>query len=399
MNVIKTLKELPRDMWIISLSTLINRTGTMVIPFLALYLTSQLGFSASRAGFIITVYGLGALITAPFVGKLADKIGAFKVIKLSLFFSGAMLLLYPHFSNYYLILLVTFVWAIIAEAYRPASLSLISEIVKPEQRKTAFALNRLMINTGMSIGPVAAGFLTMINYSIIFYVDAATSILAVVFLLFNPIVPFIDLREDITPGSSHKLFILKDTLFLLFLFSLLPASMVMFQHIGALPLYIVNGLGYTPAVFGLIAMVNTVLIIFIEVPLNAAMGKWTEKKSLSVGAFLIAIGFGAMAISGNIIWLIFTIVIWTFGEMIFFPASASLAAELAPLRRRGEYMGYFQMIFSASFALGPWLGTIVFENYGSVILWTGCMIAGLISAVGVLKIPYKKEGCKKKLQP
>ncbi|MBZ0199120.1 MAG: MFS transporter, partial [Ignavibacteriaceae bacterium] len=87
--------------------------------------------------------------------------------------------------------------------------------------------------------------------------------------------------------------------------------------------------------------------------------------------------------------IIFTIVIWTFGEMIFFPASAALAAELAPTKRRGEYMGYFQMIFSGSFALGPWLGTIVYQNYGAVILWTGCFFAGLISLVGVLNIPEK----------
>ncbi|MBZ0198319.1 MAG: MFS transporter, partial [Ignavibacteriaceae bacterium] len=279
MKIIKTLKELPKDMWIIAVSTLINRTGTMVIPFLALYLTSQLKLSASYAGFIITVYGLGALVTAPFVGKLADKVGAFTVIKLSLFFSGAMLLLYPHFTDYYLILGITFVWAIIGEAYRPASLALIMEIVKPEQRKTAIALNRLMINAGMSIGPVVAGFLTMISYSIIFYVDAATSILAAIFLIFYPIVQKIESTETDEKLSSHKLFVLKDTPFIIFLLALLPASMVMFQHIGALPLYIVNGLGYTPAVFGLIAMVNTVLIILIEVPLNASMGKWAEKKS------------------------------------------------------------------------------------------------------------------------
>ncbi|MGE5812308.1 MAG: MFS transporter, partial [Ignavibacteria bacterium] len=77
MNPWKGLKKLPREMWIIAGGTLINRTGTMVLPFLALYLTTKINLSPDKAGFIITFYGIGALVTAPFVGKLADKIGAF----------------------------------------------------------------------------------------------------------------------------------------------------------------------------------------------------------------------------------------------------------------------------------------------------------------------------------
>ncbi|MGE5846727.1 MAG: MFS transporter, partial [Ignavibacteria bacterium] len=165
MNPWKGLKKLPREMWIIAGGTLINRTGTMVLPFLALYLTTEINLSPNKAGFIITFYGIGALVTAPFVGKLADKIGAFLIMKLSLFFAGILLLFYPFFHGYLQIMIITVIWAMINEAYRPANMSLISHVVSAEDRRAAFALNRLVINLGMSIGPVAAGFLVLINYS------------------------------------------------------------------------------------------------------------------------------------------------------------------------------------------------------------------------------------------
>src|SRR5574338_916166 len=153
----------------------------MVLPFLTLYLTTQLHEDAAAAGLILTFYGIGALVTAPVMGKLSDKIGSLTVMRLSLFFSGCLLFIYPIINGFAVLIGVTLLWAIINEAYRPAVMSLISYLAPPEKRRTAFAVNRLVINLGMSIGPVAAGFLVQFNFAVIFYVDAVTAILASLF--------------------------------------------------------------------------------------------------------------------------------------------------------------------------------------------------------------------------
>ncbi|MEJ2613452.1 MAG: MFS transporter, partial [Ignavibacteriaceae bacterium] len=184
MNPWKGLKNLPHNMWIIFFTTLINRAGTMVLPFLTLYMTSKEGLSAGDAGLVIAVYGAGALITAPLSGKLSDKIGPLLLMKLSLIATGLFLFVYSLVNQYYLILALTFVLAIINESFRPANLSIISQVVTQRQRRSAFALNRLAINLGMSIGPVLGGVLTLINFSLIFYIDGLTSILAGIFLVF-----------------------------------------------------------------------------------------------------------------------------------------------------------------------------------------------------------------------
>ena len=164
---------------------------------------------------------------------------------------------------------------------------------------------------------------------------------------------------------------------------------MIFQHLGVLPLYLVKDLHFQTSTFGMLTAINTVLIIFIEVPLNTAMNNWSEKKSLALGALLIGVGFGATAFVSSVIPLIITIIIWTFGEMILFPASSSFAAEISPPNRRGEYMGYFQMSFSLAFTLGPWLGTLVYDNLGGKEVWFAAFIVSLISASALLMMPSK----------
>ena len=393
MNPYKGLKGLPRDMWTLFFTSLINRSGTMVLPFLALYLTKKIGVSPAEAGTALLVYGAAAFLAAPITGKLSDKLGSLKVMKFALYGSGIIFFLYSFITDYYWILVASFILAAVNEAFRPANLSMISELVAPHQRRIAFALNRLAINAGMSIGPVIGGFLTLIDYHYLFYANAVASIAAGVYLSSTKwsSLSTEKLDEVSIDIPRLKFAILADKKFIFFLLAIIPANLVFFQHLGALPLYIVDDLGYTTAAFGLFGAINTVLIIFLEVPLNNWMNDIPYKKSLMIGALLAAIGFGGFAISTTAIPLIISIIVFTFGEMIFFPITAAYTSEIAPQNKRGEYMGYYQMTFSFAFSAGPWLGTVVYQHYGSVILWIGALVLGLITAVLMLFVKDKPE--------
>ena len=388
-NPYSGLKDIPKNIWYLSIGTLINRSGTMVLPFLALYSTSELGISAGNAGLVLAFYGLGAFISAPFAGKLSDKFGALNLMKLSLFSSGVFLFAYSLVTEFYAFLILSLIWAIVNEAFRPASMSFLSSEITSDRRKTAFALNRLAINLGMSIGPVIGGLLSTINFSLLFYVDGITAIAAGLFMTFIPWQKLSSISsppDDDKPAVAEKEKVYKNFKFIYLLVAIVPVEIVFFQHIGAFPLFVVQELGYTTATFGLLVAVNTVLIIFIEVPLNDAMRSWLDWKSLAWGGILSGLGFGILAFTHDVSLLILSIVIWTFGEMIFFPATGNYVAHISPEKQRGEYMGYFQMTFSFSFMVGPWLGTLAFEHFGSIILWTGCLVLGLISAVMMVRL-------------
>ena len=390
MNPWRGLKNIPRNVWLITFATLINRSGTMVLPFLVLYMTSKINVSPGEAGLVLAFYGAGAFVTAPFVGKLSDKLGSLFVMKVSLILTGIVIIFYSFIQNFHAILGITLLWSVISEAFRPANLSLISNETETVQRKTAFALNRLAINLGMSIGPVIGGFLSAFNFSLLFYVNGTTSILAGIFLMIVHIQPRqeagsekeeIDAAQQLVETKRNTQSIFRDKRFLFFMLALIPVELVFFQFLGGLPLYIVQELKYSTSTFGILMAVNTVLIILVEVPLNNAMAHWDDRKSLALGALFCAIGFGAMAFSPSLVLIIITIIVWTFGEMIFFPSSTSYTAILSPEHRRGEYMGYFQMTFSFSLMVGPWIGALVLDYFGSAILWGGSFVFGLTSAI------------------
>lgn len=362
----------------------------MVLPFIALYANQVLEVSKSDAGLVLAIYGVGAFISAPFSGRLSDKIGTMRIMKISLFSTGSFLFLYSFVTDFTWFLVLTFIWAILSEAFRPASMAFISDEISSDRRKTAFALHRLAINLGMSIGPVVGGILSTINFHLLFYINALSSLAAGVFLTFShfekheTVQKENEVTEPVVPRQKVSVF--KDRKLIYFLLALIPVEIVFFQHIGALPLFIVSDLGFTNAVFGILTAVNTVLIIFIEVPLNDSMRFWDDKKSLALGAFLSAIGFGLMAFTNTIPPIVALIVVWTFGEMIFFPSSGEYVARIAPEKQRGEYMGYFQMAFSFAFMVGPWLGATALDLYGPFNLWIGCLVFGLISTVMMLRL-------------
>jgi predicted MFS family arabinose efflux permease len=148
------------------LATLVNRAGTMVLPFLTLYLTVDRRLPAATAGLALSIYGTAAIVIAPLAGRLSDRLGGLRIIKLSLFLSALVLFIFPFAQSLTSILVMTAVWAIVNEAFRPPSMSIIGDLAGPAQRKAAFALSRLAINLGMSIGPVIGGFLAMRSFKL-----------------------------------------------------------------------------------------------------------------------------------------------------------------------------------------------------------------------------------------
>jgi predicted MFS family arabinose efflux permease len=177
-NPWRGLRGLPSIVWIIAATSLVNRAGMMALPFLVLYLTEHLGVSASLAGLAISAYGVGGVITAPIAGRLSDRVGPFTIMRASLALTGLLLLVIPLAHSFSLVVALTFLWAIVADAARPATLSVLTESVPTEQRKAAVSLNRLAVNLGMSIGPAVGGYLALVTFPLLFVVDGLTSLAA-----------------------------------------------------------------------------------------------------------------------------------------------------------------------------------------------------------------------------
>lgn len=381
MSLRADLRALPRAVWVQCAATFVNRSGTMVLPFLLLYLTRDMGLPPSTGGAIVALYGATALVTSPLAGRLADRVGPLRLMEASLLLSGLALLAFPLARTPWTVAAATVAWAVVSELFRPASLTAIAAAVAPENRKTAFAVNRLAINLGMSIGPALGGLLATVSYASLFVVDAVTSIAAAAILVKagrpaeGPAPPSDAPRAGAAP-PGHR-----DRHLLLLLLGVLPVAVVFFQHVAAMALFLVRDLGWSEAQYGLLATLNTLLVVALEVPLNSAMARWRTGPTLALGSLLTGAGFGLLAFAHAGPVVVVSVVVWTFGEIVLFPGLNAAVADLAPEARRGEYMGLYMTSFNLAFAIGPWAGTAVLERWGGTALWAGAFLAGLLSAI------------------
>ena len=378
---IASFSGLPKKIWTLSLVILINRSGTMIIFFLSLYLTRELGYSIATAGKVIGVYGLGALLGCYAGGQFVDRYGAHRIQFFSLLLSGLFLILCGYLRNLEWLTICLFVQSAISDAFRPANLSSITEACPSEVRARGFALNRLAINLGLAIGPAIGGLLATKKYLYLFWADGLTCIIAaLVFLILTRNWEHPVRREHTSTLSQTGPF--QNRFFMALMGFVFLLGVVFNQIFTTWPLYMRNQCGFPEDIIGLFIMMNAVLIVFFEMPLVRKVEKKPPFNIMIWGGLLLFTGISALPISHHLSYVLFTVILWTFGEMMIFPLLSMIVSELASESNRGKYMGFFTLTFSACFVVSPALGGWLYESYGPTVLWSVMGFIGCFVLIG-----------------
>ncbi|HET7897917.1 MAG TPA: MFS transporter, partial [Flavisolibacter sp.] len=159
---------IPRPAWWLAVVMFVNRSGTMVIPFLTVYLTHE-GFSLQQAGYVMGAFGLGSIVGGYLGGRLTDRLGSFYVQFSSLFLNGVLFIVLGRMHTLWQYAACIFVLSSLGEAFRPANAAAIAAYSNDSNRIRCYSLNRLAINLGWSIGPAVGGVLASIHYSYLFW--------------------------------------------------------------------------------------------------------------------------------------------------------------------------------------------------------------------------------------
>jgi MFS family permease len=384
MSLRADLRSLPRLVWVLFAGTLVNRFGSFVFVFLTFYLTNQ-GYSASQAGFAVGMYGVGAIGASMAGGWLADHLGRRNSIVLSMVLSAATMMLFSQAKGYSMLVALSVLAGFCAEMYRPAASALIADITTPAQRVTAYSVYRLAINLGFAIGPAVGGFVAHRSFFFLFAGDALTSLVYAGIALAMLPNHVVEHHAHGEPRSALRV-ILRDRRFLVFLGSTLMASMVFMQHVSGYPLQL-KAYGYSSGTFGLLISLNGLLICLTELPLTTVTRRRNHRHVMVAGCLIFGCGFALTGFVRAIPWLAFTAVLWTFGEMLFFPMSAAHVANSSPPDMRGRYQGAWGIAWGLGAVLGPMMGTRLFE-WNPRALWLGCGLSALVGAL--LIIPATK---------
>jgi len=370
------LRALPKPVWILFGGTFINRFGTFVMPFLAIYMTRE-GFTPTEAGLAVSSYGAGHICASMLGGHLADRIGRRHTIALSMFGSAGSMLALSQVHTLPLLLTLAFVVGLVGELYRPAAAALLGDLVTPEQRVAAFGMYRFAINLGFAVGPATAGFLANRSFFYVFAGDAITSFLfGIVALVALPHGLRSSGKEEKAAEGLRVAF--SDRRFTYFLAATMCMTWIEFQLHSTFPLHIAK-LGYSPSTYGLLLSINGALIVLLELLITAWTQRLPPQPLIALGYGLTGLGVAMTGLANGVPFLAFTVVIWTLGEMTYAPVTGAFVTTIAPERYRGRYMGIWHSTWSFGMILGPSMGMVIYERNPAA-LWITCFFLGLVAA-------------------
>jgi MFS family permease len=390
----ETTGGLPRSFWFLWTNTLINRIGSFVVILLAIYLTEVRHLTPAFAGLVIGFWGAGGAVGTLLGGVLADRWGRKKTFLTFIYGAAGAMLLLGMARGRLEIAAAVLLLGLLSEGSRPPVQALMIDIVPDRDRLRAFSLTYWVINLGFSFAAATAGFVAGIDFTLLFILDAATTVAGatvVAFTVREPIrVPAPAARPG--PGTGRGRGRVKplrgpglravfaDRVFISFVGVNVLTALVFMQHISTLPIAMAQD-GLSPSTFGSVIALNGVLIVIGQLFVPRLLGRFGRSTALAIAAVVLGLGFGLNAFAHTPVVYAVAVLIWTVGEMLNAPSNSSVNAELSPVDLRGRYQGVFTLSWSAASFIAPIAGGAVLQYAGGVTLWLGCFVIACVVAV------------------
>ncbi len=377
---------------------LINRAGSMVIPFLGIYMSSELGFSKTQIGLVLGCFGLGSVCGSWLGGWLTDKFGNFKVQTWSLISVIPLFLLLPMFRTFEGLAIMIFILTLVADIFRPANSVSVARYAKPENITRAYSLNRMAVNLGFSIGPALGGFLAKFSYNWIFYGNAiAAACAAIVFIFFfrnrkartevGQSIGQKEIEEDKPVRNAYK-----DSLFIVFNILCCLFSMAFFQLLSTLPLFYKEAHNLHSDEIGLLlGFSGFVIVLFEMVLVHIVEHRFSVRQIMLWGTAISGMSYLMLTADFGISWLYLAMFFLSTGEMLTLPFTATVAINRASRSNQGAYMGFNSLAFAAANIFSPFLGTYTAEHFGYSTLWTSAGLILIFCGIGFYWIISKMK--------
>ena len=380
----KAYSGLSRDSWYLCLVMLVNRSGTMVVPFMSIYCVKILHFDITHAGYIMALFGVGSICGAFIGGKMTDKIGFYDPQIFALLSGGILFILAGFAHTFFSLAIACFILSFCNESFRPANSAAIAYYSSAENKTRSYSLNRLAINLGWAVGGALGGFLASYDYHFLFWVDGCTNIIAAFMLLKliprSRIMKPMKRAAELPAGSSAY----QDKVYLVFIVSVVLFATCFFQLFTMQPLFYKTVWLFNERVIGFLMAFNGILIVAVEmVIIHKLEGRRHPLYYIIYGVLLTGMGFVLLNLLHGNIWAGLIVVLFiTIGEIMAMPFMNTFWIARTSGGNRGEYAALYTMAWSTAQVLAPILGTQIIIYSGFGMLWWMLGVVCLMAAIG-----------------
>ncbi|MBL0389290.1 MFS transporter [Tumebacillus sp. ITR2] len=352
---------------------LMNVGGFMIVPFLALYLTQTLHFSAWELGTVLTTNLLCSRGLPLLTGMIGDRLSHSTTLFTGILIRGIGFIGYGFVHEFAMLLVVAALVGIGGALYDPSVSSVFAK--QPEgDRKRIFTYYNQALNAGAILGPLAGGLLILVDPALPFTAGGAVMIaLSLVMFLFRG---QYQTERTTTRMLASLRSILKQRAFLLYIGAMILFWALFTQLTVSIPIQVfraVHDETYVSAVFMMNGIAGIVLMFFLRNLFETR----APLLLLRLGVLFMSVSFFLIPMFATLLWLILCILVYTMGETLALPASDLVVSEFGAAENTGAYFGMFEISTAVGGTIGNYLGAYLMKLDNVVLPWVCYGVIGL----------------------
>lgn len=389
-QILDLYEEYPRSFWTLMIVAFIDRLGgALLYPFFALYITSKFGVGMTQVGFLFATFSVSGFIGTSIGGALADRLGRKVMVIFGLIASSVSAILMGLVDSIEAFFILALLVGLLSNSAGPAHQAMITDLLPENKRAEGFGLFRVIFNLAVVIGPAIGGLLAARSYLLLFITDAVISLISAgIVYLYIP-----ETKPEALPGVQEESIlgtfagygkVLKDSLFMFFIFASILTGLVYMNMNTTLGVYLRDSHFIPESGYGMILSLNAAMVVLFQFPITRRIEDKPPMLIMALGAALYAIGFAMYGFVSAYVMFLVAMVVITIGEMLIAPVAQALTAKFAPEDMRGRYMAVFSISWSIPFAIGPLLAGLVLDNANPDYLWYLAGVVGFFSVLSFL---------------
>jgi len=355
---------------------LVNGAGALAWIYLTLYLVEDRGMSAQQAGFAAAAYGVGLVGGNLGGGWFGDRFGLRTAALASQLLWAISCLAMPWVPGPS-IAVVAALAGLFGGAGRPNLSALVAISLPAERRREGIALSRTASNAGFTIGPPLGGLLAAYDFSLVFVVDAVTSLVMAAIIW-----RWVPSARQTTGLSTTGLWktVLRDRAVLVVLVTIVVVDTVYRQIFATMPL-LLRDAGAPTVAYGVLLGASSVVIVLCEAPLAVRLRGHRATRVIAAGFACIGIGLAVLGVWPALGGAAVAIAVMTAGEMLYKPTATAHVADAAPDGMVGRYSSLYAAASISGMFLAPAIGGTTYQHAPELLY---PVAAGLALVAGVV---------------
>jgi MFS family permease len=378
-------------LWILSFYQLFsNNRSSLFTVYFVLFVVVRDHVSVAEGLAVFSIAYVSSSLISPVAGRLSDKLGRRRLLLLIAEASSLpFFVLIPIVSNFLLVSIFFVVAESLLSFGSTALQAFVADITPPEERGASYGLVSAVGAAGSIAGTLAAGVVAQVfGLDAIFYMVGFIMVGTILLIIFA--IPEINLPSS---SSRKPLREMKDVA----IFSL--STSVRTLGTGAVTAFFATyaySLGANPFDVSLVAIAGLGTTALLGARLGKAVDRVGEIQGYVYGTLVVVVSLFVYAISSSWLDIIPARIIYSTGFALLSPAMLSWITKVAPANRKAEYLGFFSLINSTLWSLGPLPGGAVEALWGPLGLF---VFATVMSAVSVLAVLILYPTSKSRLLP